>query len=277
MVQAKEFNELNNKEIFGFEALIPKYCCPTAKNFIPSESSANIETTSALSITKTEPSKQNRNLGKVFKLGEPKRFTKGLLAAKIIPSFFILTLINRLPTTSGTLNQTREEIEKPIVPTKLVTSSRQRDAWKNCGKKLKERQDSSHVKGQITTINQHPWMAAIYDQYGFLFCGGTVASNTTIISAAHCFTEKTGIKMEKSKIQNFTIHLGNQKRGVNVFIDEVIIHPLYSYKAAYHDLAVVKLKKEIIFTHYDIHPICLPVDANENPDKGSGKIGVGDA
>ena len=191
MVEAKQFNELKNRQICGFDAFIPKYCCPTAKHFIPSKNSAKTETASALSLTKTattESSKQNGNLGRVFKLGEPKRFTQGLLSAKIIPSFdsfIILTLLNRLPTSSGTLNQTTKVIEKPIVPTKLVTSSRQRDAWKNCGKKLKERQDSSHVKGQITTINQHPWMAAIYDQDGLIFCGGTIASNTTIISAAH--------------------------------------------------------------------------------------------
>ena len=198
LVEAKQFNELKNRQICGFDAFIAKYCCPTAKKLIPSESSAIIEPASALTKTATtESSKQNGNLGKVFKLGEPKRFTQGLLSAKIIPSFdsfIILTLVNRLPTSSGTLNQTTKVIEKPIVPTKLVTSSRQRDAWKNCGKKLKERQDSSHVKGQITTINQHPWMAAIYDQFGFLFCGGTIASNTSIISAAHCFTEKTGMK-----------------------------------------------------------------------------------
>ena len=292
---------MKNRQICGFDAFIAKYCCPTAKNFIPSESSGNIETASALSITKTvtaESSTKNENHKRAFKLGQPKSFI--IHHAKIVPAFdkfIILTLINRLPTTSGLSNQTLKESgssSKPIFPTKpgtsreLITASktsnqqmitetstslRQRDAWKNCGKKLNERQDSSHVKGQITTINQHPWMAAIYDQFGFLFCGGTIASNKSIISAAHCFTEKTGIQMEKSKIQNFTIHLGNKKRGVDVIIDEVIIHPLYSYKAAYHDLAVVKLKKEIIFTHFDIHPICLPVDANEDPNKGSGKIG----
>ena len=278
LVKAEEFNELKNRQICGFDAFIPKYCCPTAKHFISSDSSANIETASALSITKTaKSSTKNENYKKAFKLGEPNSFI--IHHAKIVPAFdkfIILTLMNRLSTTSSQLNQTTKETAKPMKPTipaKLVTTSRQTNAWKNCGKKLVERRASSHVKGQITPINQHPWMAAIYDQYGFLFCGGTIASNTSIISAAHCFTEKTGIKMEKSKVQNFTIHLGNEKRGVDVFIDEVIIHPLYSYKAAYHDLAVVKLKEEIIFTHFDIHPICLPVDANEDPNKGSGKIG----
>ena len=280
LVKAKKFDEWNNKRICGFDELIAKFCCPTAKKFMALENSSNIETVSALSLTKTitEPSKQNehhhRNL---FKLGKPKSMSKGLFATKIVPIYLpVYIYLHILPTASGHLNKTIKEIDsqtKPIVATKRVTSSRQRNAWKNCGKKLKERQDSSHVKGQITTINQHPWMAAIYDQFGFLFCGGTIASNTSIISAAHCFTEKTGIKMEKSKIQNFTIHLGNKKRGVDVFIDEVIIHPLYSYKAAYHDLAVVKLKKEIIFTHFDIHPICLPIIANEDANKRSGKNG----
>ena len=119
LVEAKQFNELNNRQICGFDAFIAKYCCPTAENFIPSESSANIETASALTKTATtESSKQNGNLGRVFKLGEPKRFTQGLLSAKIIPSFdsfIILTLLNRLPTSSGTLNQTTKEIEKPVI------------------------------------------------------------------------------------------------------------------------------------------------------------------
>ena len=179
------------------------------------------------------------------------------LLHRLITIFFLIS--DFLPTIhresnvefkdKKTASKSKNNISKPTIPTELVTTTRQTNSWKNCGKKWVERQDSLHVKGQTTTISQHPWMAAIYDEYGLIFCGGTIASNTTIISAAHCFTEKTGIKMKKSKIQNFTIHLGNKKHGVDVFIDEVIIHPLYSYKAAYHDLAVVKLKKEIILTY----------------------------
>ena len=89
LVKAKEFNELNKKQICGFDELIAKYCCPTAKTFMPLENSSNIEKASAsltLKTVTTESSKQNGNLG------EPKSFSKGLFAKKIIP-IYIYTYI----------------------------------------------------------------------------------------------------------------------------------------------------------------------------------------
>ena len=115
LVKAKKFDEWNNKRICGFDELIAKFCCPTAKKFMALENSSNIETVSALSLTKTitEPSKQNehhhRNL---FKLGKPKSMSKGLFATKIVPIYLpVYIYLHILPTASGHLNKTIKETD----------------------------------------------------------------------------------------------------------------------------------------------------------------------
>lgn len=44
------------------------------------------------------------------------------------------------------------------------------------------------MNGQITRIGDYPWMVALVDAHGTQFCGGTLTTPTSVVTAAHCVT-----------------------------------------------------------------------------------------
>lgn len=58
-----------------------------------------------------------------------------------------------------------------------------------CGERS-ERRRHKVVGGSFTAIESHPWVAAIYHQGRFL-CGGSLISPCWVLTAAHCFIDRS--------------------------------------------------------------------------------------
>ena len=129
----------------------------------------------------------------------------------------------------------------------------------------------------------YPWSAAIIRVNGEsdheIHCHGSLISLNVVLSAAHCYKNKTMIPelfvvlgaLEPLKA-GITIDV---KREINYIyeIKEVIVHEEYQLKKkeAYYDVSLTILKEKIRTDGYYrqyIHPICLPLTAKEQNAAG---------
>ncbi|ESO89229.1 hypothetical protein LOTGIDRAFT_183243, partial [Lottia gigantea] len=89
------------------------------------------------------------------------------------------------------------------------------------------------------------------------WCGGTIISDTWILSAAHCFT-KNRILVRVGDHHHKKEDLDEQ----HFEVEELILHENYQRSTHDNDIALIKIKpnragKRIIFSNY-VQPACLP-------------------
>ena len=90
-------------------------------------------------------------------------------------------------------------------------------------------------------------------------CGGTLVSEDTVITAAHCF-ERGFEDAGNTHIRLGEDDLGSDDDGVSpvdIEILEVVQHPDWNVTAFKNDIAMVKLSTPVSFTDL-IMPACLP-------------------
>lgn len=114
------------------------------------------------------------------------------------------------------------------------------------------------VGGTNATKSQFPFYAQIVSSIKVnesstvsANCGGSVISSTYILTAAHCVTNATLVRII---LGFYTI---DDRRGAAAYpVKSVHIHDEYNSTAKNHDLALIELTKEIKFTEF-IKPIQL--------------------
>merc|ERR1719367_2611562 len=131
------------------------------------------------------------------------------------------------------------------------------------------------VGGQDAQMGQFPWLVNLgYRQAGkgdTLFkCGGTLIGPKHVITAAHCVTDlPRGFQLTKVRVGEHDLDSDVDCDGCqpaqDMGIEKVVFHPSYGKPEAFqNDIAVIKLSEDV--TENDlVHPICLPVnDDNDN-------------
>jgi len=128
---------------------------------------------------------------------------------------------------------------------------------------------SKIVGGEETDINEYPWQVALVNVRGNTnspFCGGTLLSARTVLTAAHCFKNANEIQVILGK--HYTGY-GGLRVGVTKFVK----HPLYSSGSQDNDFAIITLNRDVEFTN-KIKPVCLPQKSAEVNDRGEKYEGV---
>ena len=114
------------------------------------------------------------------------------------------------------------------------------------------------VGGQPAPKNAYPWLVALVRK-GTIepFCGGTLLSSRTVLTAAHCRTSP----------EEFQVHVG--EHDVRIAGGEQIIdvsswesHPEYDFPDI--DFAIITLASDVVFSD-TVMPACLP-DASTDYD-----------
>lgn len=126
------------------------------------------------------------------------------------------------------------------------------------------------VNGQSATAGMFPFAVALIDAdrferegvYEAQFCGGSLTTPTTVVTAAHCLVdEKTGRQDEASSI--LVAFGGNLKTGDPriVLVSSVAVHPGYDAEKVTNDVAVLTLSEPVT----DI-PIIMPLRPSDVGD-----------
>ncbi|XP_046753174.1 phenoloxidase-activating enzyme 1-like [Diprion similis] len=113
----------------------------------------------------------------------------------------------------------------------------------------------------VQTAASSPWMVAIgkTDLTGKpeFFCGGALLSQTIILTAAHCVTQRSPNMVRVGELDmNSNTEPAEPQDSL---IEASTIHPDYSKPRHYNDIAIVRLKTPVRYSKY-VRPICLPPD-----------------
>ncbi|CAF4010081.1 unnamed protein product [Rotaria sordida] len=109
------------------------------------------------------------------------------------------------------------------------------------------------VGGEAAGVSTWSWTVSILIGNGYL-CGGSIMSNSWIITAAHCVD--TGFDL------SVTIYAGSNKQwfGTQVrTVSQIILHPYYNKTTFINDIALLKLASPLNMSDHNVNRICMPL------------------
>lgn len=115
-----------------------------------------------------------------------------------------------------------------------------------------------------------PWQATLFlrkDGGEFVFaCGGTLISESVVLSAAHCFAHanETDVKIAIGKRSSGFATSSDETLAQFFDVARIIRHPLYLDKLGNYgsDIALVQLNASVTLSD-DIHPACIDWDLDD--------------
>jgi len=164
---------------------------------------------------------------------------------------FVITVL--LHSTLGCLKNAPENIQllKDMLLHQLPYLNYQVDSNCRCGDPQITR--TRIVGGQPVEKNEYPWLVALVLTGSTRpFCGGTLLSSRTVLTAAHCKKTISDFRVHVGE-HNVTIADGEQKIGVSSFTS----HPGYDGNTFDNDFAIITLVRDVVFSN-TVMPACLP-------------------
>jgi hypothetical protein len=116
------------------------------------------------------------------------------------------------------------------------------------------------IGGVDSSPGTWPWQVML-EVYGTAVCGGSLVSQWTVVTAAHC------LENPEEMIVRIGAHAQNTVSNLEQFdaIEDIVFHP--SYKKTkdskfYYDVALIHLSKPVKISAY-VRPVCLPDSRDE--------------
>ncbi|XP_063908174.1 uncharacterized protein LOC135126227 isoform X2 [Zophobas morio] len=134
-----------------------------------------------------------------------------------------------------------------------------------CGKKGITKDPTLIVGGFNTTSLEYPWQTALYfKRTKVLICGGTLLSQKTILTAAHCVTNDKGQLQPK---ENYIVAVGKSYRSYNdsrdnaaqfSSIEEMYVSRQYKGYIQHYfgDIAIIVVNTTFVLS-LNVQPVCV--------------------
>lgn len=126
--------------------------------------------------------------------------------------------------------------------------------------------DGRIVGGQPTTIEQHPYQVSLSRNGGSHFCGGSLISQRTVVTASHCLQSITADALQ--------VRVGSSSRisgGKIVSVSSFKCHEGYNPSTMVNDIAVIILTEAVEYSD-SIQPVSL---ASVDPAAGTLAVVTG--
>ncbi|KAF2346485.1 Serine proteases trypsin domain [Trinorchestia longiramus] len=137
-----------------------------------------------------------------------------------------------------------------------------------CGAKL----DSRIVGGQPATADEYPWMVSLGVGTGGQFCGGTLISNSWIVTAAHCIDDRLSRNPGMLQVGLGYYRLSSPlSSSIKRTARQIIRHSRYNDATLENDIALIRVDPIDWAENPTIRPVCLPDNSN---DLYSGSTGI---
>ncbi|ROT73444.1 putative trypsin I-P1-like [Penaeus vannamei] len=110
------------------------------------------------------------------------------------------------------------------------------------------------VGGEEASEGEYPWMALleISTDFGDFLCGGAIVTTRHVLTASHCVTVTAG---------EYNVDSNRETETQVIKAKRVTMHPKYNSSTQENDIALITLKKALVWKD-NIGPICLPPDAD---------------
>ncbi|CAO1429412.1 unnamed protein product [Diamesa hyperborea] len=90
-------------------------------------------------------------------------------------------------------------------------------------------------------------------------CGGSIITELFIVTAAHCSSDR-GVRPDVVRIGDIDLLSDTDDEDVQQLrIANIIRHPQHSFRFRYHDIALIKVDRDIIMNQY-VAPACIQND-----------------
>ncbi|XP_059488785.1 transmembrane protease serine 11C-like [Neocloeon triangulifer] len=159
--------------------------------------------------------------------------------------------VDLLPFTNQIVSASADLAAMPKIPDlKRKIDFGQRQSFPGCGQKSGE--------------NSNPWHAIIsrIDPIHEGFCGATLISEKTLVTAANCLYDQRGTEMEASNLK-ITLGLHSSSKNhedsqQNIMVSSIIVHPEFNFNKSdlKSDIALIILQNKAQLIE-QVVPICL--------------------
>ena len=134
------------------------------------------------------------------------------------------------------------------------------------------------VGGGPADVDEWPWSVALIikpirtssfappGSLGLHFCGGTLISQTLVLTAAHCVIDKEATKINV-KVGEHDFGKGNETLSALYDVRKITLHDGYVPDTFENDIAILRISKKVEINR-SVKPICLP---SKNDSSGRNK------
>ncbi|XP_050689631.1 trypsin alpha-3-like [Eriocheir sinensis] len=137
---------------------------------------------------------------------------------------------------------------KPIHPEPRV----QFDSNCRCGQKAAAR----IVGGQVTGVNEYPWMAGLFYFNQQQFCGGSLINDRYVLTAAHCTVDFRAAEITV-RLAEHDLRTNSESTVITRSVAQIINHPNYQAGTERNDIALLKLSSPVDVSS-TVMPVCMP-------------------
>ena len=122
------------------------------------------------------------------------------------------------------------------------------------------RSSSRIIGGNITEVNEFPWLAGIAHPDLAIFCGGTLIASQWVLTASHCLYKDIPMLPADLRVVlgEYDTLLEDEEEIPRLveLVSEILLHYYYDYDTMQNDIALLKLTGRVDLNIYT--PACLP-------------------
>uniref|UniRef100_A0A182W6E1 Peptidase S1 domain-containing protein n=1 Tax=Anopheles minimus TaxID=112268 RepID=A0A182W6E1_9DIPT len=173
----------------------------------------------------------------------------------------IAVVIQIFGTVSGSLRATPSKLDEDITNTFLPNERESIDDCHLRYYKLGDGPEALPAFGRPAYLREFAHMAAVgWTKEGGKVdwsCGGSLIWENYVLTAAHCAADDNAIEPDVVRLGDINLYDDSDNQyAQQLKIVEIIRHPEHRFSSRYHDLALLRLEKNVVL-HDTVAPGCL--------------------